>query len=66
MRIFFERTSDGASVWISGSDSSRRLSVPVPVDCSYLSGAHDAAGGPVDLLHEPAGNPAVPPDGWGV
>jgi hypothetical protein len=41
VRIFFERSSDGAWPGITRPGSRRRLSVPVPVDCSYLSGARD-------------------------
>jgi hypothetical protein len=39
--IVFERTFDGAFPWISRPGSRRRSSVPVPVDCSYMSGARD-------------------------
>jgi hypothetical protein len=41
VRILFERNSHGASPWITRPGSGRRLSVPVPIDCSYLSGARD-------------------------
>jgi hypothetical protein len=39
--IFFEQTADGFSPWISRPGSRRGLSLPTPVDCSYLDGARD-------------------------